>query len=403
MFRGNKLFIFLLVISIFLFSCQTLSGISSSATTEAPTIEPTTTEPEQILIESPATALPPVTDPEIPQIVIDRDEKEEILVEIYEKANPGVVAIQVLTENGDAAGSGFVFDEEGHIITNFHVVDGITDLEVDFPSGYKVRGEVIGTDLDSDLAVIKVEAPPEELHPLPLGDSSQLKVGQTVVAIGSPFRFNGTMTTGIISSLGRTLDSIRTAPGGDFFTAGDLIQTDAAINPGNSGGPLLNLDGEVIGINRAIRTFNFTAQDDPLNSGIGFAIAVNIAKRVVPSLIREGFFDYPYLGISSINDISLLQQEALQLPQSSGAYISTVSPDSPAEAAGLRGGSEPTDVFNLYAGGDLITAIDGRPIQNFSDLLSYLIQQKSPGDVIILTVLRDNEEIEVELTLGKRP
>jgi 2-alkenal reductase len=203
--------------------------------------------------------------------------------------------------------------------------------------------------------------------------------------------------------LGRTLDSIRTAPGGNFFTAGDLIQTDAAINPGNSGGPLLNIKGEVIGINRAIRTFNFTSQDDPLNSGIGFAIAINIVKRVVPSLINEGFFDYPYLGISSIDDLSLLQQEALDLPQFNGAYISSITPDSPAERAGLRAGTESTNILNLDAGGDLIVAIDGIPIQTFSDLLSYLIQQKSPGDVIVLTVLRDNEEIDIELTLGKRP
>jgi 2-alkenal reductase len=399
--RGNRLLVFLLVVSIFLFSCQTLANAPSIIATEEPTLPPATAEPKSVLIESPATSLPTISETEI--VTIDSDAKEEILVEIYEKANPGVVAIQVLTESGNAAGSGFVFDEEGHIITNFHVVDGITDLEVDFPNGYKVRGEVIGEDLDSDLAVIKVEVPPDVLHPLPLGDSSKLKIGQTVVAIGSPFRFNGSMTTGIISSLGRTLDSIRTAPGGDFFTAGDLIQTDAAINPGNSGGPLLNLNGEVIGINRAIRTFNFTSEDDPLNSGIGFAIAINIVKRVAPSLINDGFFDYPYLGISSIDDISLLQQEALRLPQANGAYISSVSPDSPADEAGLRGGTIPTDIFNLNAGGDLIIAIDGRPVETFSNLLSYLIQQKSPGDVITLTVLRDDEEIDLELTLGKRP
>jgi 2-alkenal reductase len=318
-------------------------------------------------------------------------------------SNPGVVAIQVLSETGNGLGSGFVIDKDGHIITNFHVIDGVLELEVDFPSGYKTRGTVIGTDPDSDLAVVKVEVPPEELHPLPLGDSAEIKVGQTVIAIGSPFRFNGTMTTGIVSSLGRTLNSIRTAPGGSFFTAGDIIQTDAAINPGNSGGPLLNLNGEVIGVNRAIETYNINSQEDPLNSGIGFAIAVNTVKRVAPSLISEGSYDYPYLGISSLSEISLLQQEALRLQQSSGAYVTSVTPDSPADRAGIRGGNDPTEFLNIFSGGDLIIAIDDRPVRTFSDLLSYLIQEKSPGDTITFTILRDDQEIEIDLILGKRP
>jgi 2-alkenal reductase len=266
-----------------------------------------------------------------------------------------------------------------------------------------VRGEVIGTDTDSDLAVVKVDAPADELHPLPLGDSSTIKVGQTVVAIGSPFRFNGTMTTGIISSLGRTLSSLNEAPGGSFFTAGDIIQTDAAINPGNSGGPLLNLNGEVVGVNRAIETYNINSQEDPLNSGIGFAIAINTVKRVAPSLISEGSYAYPYLGISSLNEISLLQQEALDLPQATGVYVTNVTPNSPADRAGIRGGTTPTDFFNLFSGGDLIIAIDGRTTQTFSELLSYLMQEKSPEDTITFTILRNNQELEVDLILGKRP
>jgi len=395
-----KLLVFFSVISIFLFSCQALTGAQSIIETKEPPTPTPTSVIEQIIADSPVNVAPQITDE---PVILDSELKEEILVDIYQKSNPGVVAIQVLSESGDGLGSGFVIDKEGHIITNFHVIEDVSDIEVDFATGFKTRGVVVGTDTDSDLAVIKAEAPPEELFPLPLGDSSNLKVGQTVVAIGSPFRFNGTMTTGIISSLGRTLDSIRTAPGGDFFTAGDIIQTDAAINPGNSGGPLLNLDGEVIGVNRAIRTFNFTSQDDPLNSGIGFAIAINIVKRVVPSLISEGGYDYPYLGISSLSDISLLQQEALNLPISSGAYVTTITPNSPAERAGLHGGTTPTEVVNLFSGGDLITAIDGRSIQTFSDLLSYLIQEKSPGDTITLTILRDEQELELDLTLGKRP
>ncbi len=398
--RRSKLLVILVFASIILLSCQALSDLQSFAVPTQLTQPTLITVTEQVLIEPTDTIEPLVT---VVPIVIDSDVKEDLLIEIYEQSNPGVVAIQVLSETGNGLGSGFVIDKDGHIITNFHVIDGVSDLEVDFPSGLKTRGEVIGTDPDSDVAVIKVDVPPEELHPLPLGDSSEIKVGQTVVAIGSPFRFNGTMTTGIISSLSRTLESIRTAPGGSFFTAGDIIQTDAAINPGNSGGPLLNLNGEVIGVNRAIETFNINSQDEPLNSGIGFAISINIVKRVVPSLISEGRYDYPYLGISSLNEINLLQQEALGLPQANGAYVSSVTPDSPAEQAGLRGGTVPTEFRNIFSGGDLIIAIDGQPVRTFSDLLSYLIQEKSPGDTIILTVIRDEREIDIDLILGKRP
>jgi 2-alkenal reductase len=398
-FRG-RLLVLLAVSAFLLLSCQALSAAPSLIATAQ--IEPPTAVPSPVALvtESPLTDEPQAD--EIP-IIIDQAEKESALIEIYEKSNPGVVAIQVLTTSGNGLGSGFVLDKQGHIITNYHVIDGVSDFEVDFPSGFKTRGEVIGTDTDSDIAVLKVDAPPEELHPLPLGDSSEIMVGQTVVAIGSPFRFKGTMTTGIVSSLGRTLESLRSAPGGNFFSTGDIIQTDAAINPGNSGGPLLNLDGEVIGVNRAIETYNLNAEADPLNSGIGFAIAINTVKRVVPSLISEGSYDYPYLGITSLSEINLLQQEALDLPQSNGAYITSVTQGSPADEAGLRGGTRQTDIFDLYAGGDLIIAIDGIPIMTFSDLLSYLIQEKSPGDEITFTILRDNQEMEIDLTLGKRP
>jgi S1-C subfamily serine protease len=398
--RSSKLLVIIALMSLFTFACQAITATPTIVATEIPPVPTNTPVAAEILIESPVVAAPQVTEE---SVILSSIEKQDILVDIYEKSNPGVVAIQVLTESGSGLGSGFVLDKEGHIITNYHVVEGETELEVDFATGFKTRGELVGIDTDSDLAIIKVDAPAEELHPLPLGDSSEIKVGQTVVAIGSPFRFNGTMTTGIVSSLGRTLESLRQAPGGSNFSAGDIIQTDAAINPGNSGGPLLNLDGEVIGVNRAIRTFNFTSDAEPLNSGIGFAIAINIVKRVAPSLISEGKYDYPYLGISSLSDLSLLQQEALQLPQSSGAYVTTVTPESPADRAGVRGGTVPTDFPTLFSGGDLIIAIDGDPIQTFNDLLSYLIHNKNPGDTIIMTILRDNQEIEVELTLDKRP
>ena len=317
---------------------------------------------------------------------------------------PGIVSIQVVGDQGGALGSGIVYDDQGHILTNYHVVEGAKQLEVDFTSGYKIYGTVIGTDLDSDLAIVKVNAPASELHPLLLGDSNTLQVGQTVIAIGNPFGLSGTMTTGIISALGRTLDSVREAPGtgGNFFTAGDIIQTDAAINPGNSGGPLFNLNGEVIGINRAIRTENFTTTGEPVNSGIGFAVAINIVKRVTPSLITDGKYDYPYMGISALPDLSLTEIDALGLQSFTGAYVTSVASGGPADKAGIRAGNQETST-GLSAGGDLITAIDGQTIHNFDDLLRYLINNKVPGDTVVLTVLRGQEKVDVTITLDKRP
>ncbi len=354
--------------------------------------------------QNPTAPLPPQSEtiPENP--IVNYVDLEDQLVKLYQRVNPGVVTISVLSEKGGGLGSGFVLDKEGHIVTNFHVILGAAEVEVDFPSGYKTRGTIVGTDPDSDLAVLKVDAPPEELIPIPLGDSDSVQVGQLVVAIGNPHGLASTMTTGIISSLGRTMPSLHEAPGGgSFFTAGDIIQTDAAINPGNSGGPLLNLKGEVIGVNVAIQTNSVDISGQPINSGIGFAISVNTLKRVVPSLIEKGSYDYPYLGIESLSDLNLFQQETLGLPQSTGVYILNVSPGSPAEKAGLRGGTTPTDVPGLFAGGDLIIAIDEVQVRNFNDLISYLIHYTSPGDTVTLTVLREDEVIEIDLVVGKRP
>ena len=210
------------------------------------------------------------------------------------------------------------------------------------------------------------------------------------------------MSTGIISSLGRTMDSLHEAPGGAYFTAGDIIQTDAAINPGNSGGPLLNLDGQVIGINVAIQAGSFDITGQPVNSGIGFSVPINVVKRVVPSLIAEGSYDYPYIGISSLGELNLFQQEALDLPQSTGVYILEVVPDSPADEAGLRGGTSGGD-NGIPTGGDLIIAVDDQEVRNFNDLISYLVSHKSPGDRVTLTVLRNGEEKNIDLTLSERP
>jgi S1-C subfamily serine protease len=356
-------------------------------------------------VAPPAPSIPPPTPMVAAQapVTVDTAGQQNALVSLYERVLPGIVSIQAAGSTGSSLGSGFVYDDQGHIITNYHVVEGAQQLEVDFTSGYKIFGTVVGTDLDSDLAIVKVNAPASELHPLSLGDSAALKVGQTVVAVGNPFGLSGTMTTGIISALGRTLESERDAPSGGFFTAGDIIQTDAAINPGNSGGPLFNLNGEVVGVNRAIRTTNFTTTGEPLNSGIGFAVAINIVKRVTPVLIANGKYDYPYLGISSIDELSLPQIEALGLKSFTGAYVTSVTPNGPADQAGIRAGDQTTNIQGLGAGGDLIIAIDGQATPRFDDLLRYLINNKSPGDTVVLTVQRGEEQVDITVTLDKRP
>lgn len=369
-------------------ACGFLSGTATN-----PAVFPSSTPTTQQSTPQPSSNI----------LIPNQVDLQDTLISLYDKVSPGVVSIRVLTDQGEALGSGFVIDTNGHVLTNYHVVEGETDLEVDFPSGFKVRGKVIGADLDSDIAVIKLDAPADQLHPLALGDSDLLKVGQSVVAIGNPFGLSGSMTVGIISAKGRTLSSMHSTPGGDYYTAGDLIQTDTAINPGNSGGPLLNLNGEVIGINRAIASQNFSTSGETLNSGIGFAISINTIKRVLPSVIQNGKYDYPYLGITSLDDITLIIQEALRLPRSTGAYITTVTSGGPAEKAGLRGGTVPTNLSGIEAGGDLIIAIDGREIATFGDMLNYLINNKSPNDTVKLTILRQNKEMEVNLTLGKRP
>lgn len=327
-----------------------------------------------------------------PEISLSADliSQQDALISLYEAVSPGVVSIYVETEQSIGQGTGFVIDSDGHIVTNYHVVQDATYLEVAFSSGLKAVAVVVGLDTDSDLAIIKVDVGSEHLRPLALGDSEQLQVGEIVVAIGNPFGLSGSMTTGIVSSLGRSLDSLNASPGGQLFTAGDLIQTDAAINPGNSGGPLLNMRGEVVGVNRAIRTFNFNEDGDTLNSGIGFAVSVNIVKRVAPSLIANGHYDYPYLGLSSVSNLTLLDAEELGLDRTSGVFITEVAVDGPSDLAGL-----------LVR--DTIIAVDGRELRGFDEMISYLFIHTSPGDTIQFIVLRNGEEITVDLVLGARP
>lgn len=369
------------ILTVAMLACQ-MTGLPSAAPRPTPVVRIDATPP----------VLPTPADPA---------EIGSTLEALYQQVLPGVVLIRT----GNSLGSGFVFDNEGHIVTNQHVVEGATDVEIDFASGFKAHGTVIGSDVDADVAVIQVQnAPAEQLHPLAIGDSSTLNVGEQVVAIGNPFGLSGTMTLGIVSGLGRTQFAHADSGGGGFFSTADIIQTDAAINPGNSGGPLFNLQGEVVGINQSIRTETFNSTTgNAVNSGVGFSISINLVKRIVPYLIRDGKYEYPYLGITSPSDLSLAGMEALGLNTYTGAYVLDVSSGGPADQAGIRGGTQPTSNESLQAGGDIITAIDGRPISTFDQLLSYLTTNKSPGDTVVLTILRDGQTMDVNVTLGKRP
>ena len=369
----------ILVLMVSMLACQ-ITGFSNPP------------QPTPVLhTQSTAPVLPTPADP---------SEMGTTLEALYQQVLPGVVAIQT----GSSLGSGFVFDSEGHVVTNQHVIEGTSEVEVDFSSGFKAHGTVIGSDTDADVAVIQVKAPADQIHPLALGDSSTLNVGEQVVAIGNPFGLSGTMTLGIVSGLGRTqVAHVDPESGGSFNTA-DIIQTDAAINPGNSGGPLFNLNGEVVGINQSIRTDTFNnTNGNAVNSGVGFSISINLVKRVVPFLISNGKYEYPYLGISSTSNLGLAEIEALGLNTFTGAYVLSVTPGGPADQAGIKPGSKDTNVPNLKAGGDVITAIDGQPVATFDQLLSYLVTHKSPGDTAVLTVLRDGQSMDITVTLGKRP
>ena len=358
------------------------------------------------VLENVVTKVPDIVSPNVPPVFVNAEDLanvDQVLTTLYERVNPGVVTIIATTRQGEGSGSGFVYDYEGHILTNYHVVKDAETIEVDFASGKKIYGDVIATDVDSDIAVIHVDMPAAELVPLSLGDSDQLKVGQMVVAIGNPYRLTSTMTLGVVSAKGRILDSLRSTEDFTSYTAGDLIQTDAAINPGNSGGPLINLAGQVVGINRAIRTSGTTLEGWAVNTGIGYAVSINIVKRVVPVLISKGSYDYPLIGISSSsNELTLSMWKKISHTVTSGVYVVSVTPGGPADRAGLVGGSQATDVQGFYSGGDIITAVDGLPVNIYGDLISYIFKNKSPGDVIVLTIIRNDREMEVPLTLGSR-
>ena len=323
--------------------------------------------------------------------------KSLTLVELFEKSESGVVRIDVDKINSSletgSLGSGFVFDDLGHIITNAHVVESASSVTITFLDGSQYNAQIIGLDKFTDIAVIKVEEKPRYLHPLQIGDSSTLKVGEQVAAIGNPFGLSGSMTSGIVSQIGRLLPSQDTG-----FSIPNVIQTDAAINPGNSGGPLLNMAGKVMGINTAIQSG--TGQ----SAGIGFAVPSNTILKVVPVLIEKGKYSHPWIGISG-KDIDPELAKVRDLDQSKGFLIVTVVPGSPAEIAGLKGVSEIKIIGDKEypADGDIIVSVDGKEVRKISDILIHLQEEKSVGDEMILGILRDGEVMHIILALVERP
>jgi S1-C subfamily serine protease len=313
--------------------------------------------------------------------------------EIYERVKDSVVMVRTPGRLTSAVGTGFVYDARGYIVTNYHVVAGGSEIYVSFLDGTMLPATLVGYDVDTDLAVLRIQPPSDlRLRPLPLGDSRALRIGDPVIAIGNPFGLQGSVTVGIVSQKGRLLPSNR-----GYLIPG-VIQIDAAINPGNSGGPLLNHKGEVVGVTTAIETTTGTF------SGVGYAIPSSIVAKVVPVLIEKGRYSHSYLGISG-KELNSLVAERAGIPVKSGFLVETVANNSPASRAGLRGGNARITVAGetYVIGGDVIVAIDGNPVSSLDDLLTYLVENTSPGDRVVLTVIRDGKAVNVPVVLGARP
>jgi len=318
---------------------------------------------------------------------------EYSLIDIFEKSEASIVQVSVVRGESDGGmGSGFVYSDEGYVITNQHVVQDAERVMITFLDGEAYIGNVIGTDRDLDIAVVKVEPTNTYLQPIKIGDSSKLKVGEKIAAIGNPFGLSGSMTSGIVSQMGRLL------PQETGYSIPDVIQTDAAINPGNSGGPLINMKGEVVGINTAIQSATGEF------SGIGFAVPANTVKKVVPVLIQDGEFKHPWMGISG-TDVDPELAEVRGLNSSKGFLVVSVIEGSPAETAGLLGVTETkeTDGREFALDGDIILSIDGETVRKISDILVHLQREKSVGDEMVLSVNRGGEILELTMVLEERP
>jgi 2-alkenal reductase len=332
------------------------------------------------------------------------EQVQSIYRSIYDTVNPSVVNIQVLgTYNYgfyvgavSSQGSGFVWDSQGHIVTNNHVVENAYNITVTFSDGSTTTAEVVGTDVQSDLAVIKVDPSGLTLHPVSLGDSQAVKVGDLVIAIGNPYGLAGSMTQGIVSALSRSLTVDSSNPfSSSTYTIPDIIQTDAAVNPGNSGGVLVNTSGEVIGVTSAIQSTTNA------NAGIAFAIPSHIVERIVPVLIKDGRYKHPSLGLSGITLTANYATEMGLDANTHGVLITEITPGGAADLAGLRETSQQYTRYNrgVIIFGDVITAIDGNPVRTYEDLISYIFNKTEVGQRVELTILRDGKEMTVTATL----
>ncbi len=383
----------------------TPSPFARRSPTAAVAAEPTIAPPRVTAVPLP-TAAQPAADPALSNAL---EQEQQLLVALYRQANPAVVNIEVASRHPEiegssssdlsipiGQGSGFLIDDQGHIVTNNHVVEGGEDYQVQFADGSKVLATLVGRDPDSDLAVLRVEQVPEVTPPLTLADSALVEVGQTAIAIGNPFGLQNTLTVGVVSGIGRSLAGRASSEG--RFSIPNVIQTDAAINPGNSGGPLLNVRGEVIGVNTAIRS------ESGVFEGVGYAIPSNGVARIVPELIANGSYLHPWMGIQMWSVDPLLARE-LALAAEQGVLVVGVQQGSPAAAAGIRVGS----TTRTYGGrdvptdSDLITAVNGQPVRTSDELISFLELETSVGDTITLTVQRDGTAQDVPLTLAPRP
>lgn len=379
--RIRKLFWVGLLSPAIAIACSILTPISPTPRAILPTQIP----PTQVVVQM-----------ELPELVSN---EEAILVDLYQRTHTSVVNILTYRNQGQfqmatGQGSGFLFNDNGDIVTNSHVVQDAEDLEVILSDGTIHSATIIGEDPHSDLAVVHVDTLPDSIEPLSLGEMDKVAVGQTVIAIGNPFGLGGTLTKGVVSAKGRSIPALTQ------FSIPQSIQTDAPINPGNSGGPLLNLRGEVIGVNAQIETDGGSR----VNSGVGFAIPVSIVERVVPELIENGEFEWGWLGVIG-GSVSPSLVEAMNLPVNNGAYISEVVEGGPSDKAGLIGANHEIVVDGrlLQTGGDVITAIDGSQVITFEDLLIYIALQTSSNQTVTLTILRDGKTQEVNVTLEPRP
>jgi S1-C subfamily serine protease len=383
--------------SLPVFTNPQLTPTSTPTATPTPTLVP-------VLVAAPtATAAPVQATPEptaSPAMALQAGVEA-----VYRQAGPAVVNItsQVIAYDvfmqpvpQEGTGSGFIYDTQGNIVTNYHVVADAESISVALAGANVYTATIVGTDPSNDLAVVHIDA--ENLPaPIPLADSSELRVGQFVVAIGSPFALSRTLTFGVISALGRVIQS----PDERFI--GEAIQTDAAINPGNSGGPLLDLEGRVVGVNSQI------ISPSGSSAGIGFAVSSNTVRRVVPDLIAEGHYPHPALGVTllpfSADGAGVLRQAGMEVPVDAGLLIAEVTPGGPADQAGLRGSDREVTIGNarIPVGGDIIVGINGQPITTFEDLNVYLETQTRVGDTVNVDIIRDGQQAAVPVTLAERP